>query len=108
MTLSKGSGLVRIEWATDEHGFFPIRMLTSLVPNSDPCRSFLSVANSLFALAVHTFMSFVVLRGFGGPVAKSLVLFRVSVQPLAFLDTELVLLGAGVGPLPRKQLAVLP
>jgi hypothetical protein len=50
----------------------------------------------------------VVLRGFGGASVKSVALFRVSVHPVAFLVTALVLLAAGAGPLPLKQFAVLP
>ena len=47
-------------------------------------------------------------RGFGTTASKSPALFRVSVQPLLFLETDLALLGATVGPTPRKQFAVLP
>ena len=39
---------------------------------------------------------------------KSALLLRVSVQPLAARSMALVLLAAGAGPEPRKQLAVLP
>ena len=48
------------------------------------------------------------LRGFGVPVLKSLLLLRVSVQPLAARAMALVLLGAGAGAPPLKQLAVEP
>ena len=47
-------------------------------------------------------------RGFGAPAAKSDALFEVSVHPLFFLKIEFALLGAAVGPTPRKQFAVLP
>lgn len=50
----------------------------------------------------------VMFRGVGTPTAKSPALSRVSVQPLLFLETDLELLGASVGPTPRKQFAVLP
>lgn len=55
-------------------------------------------ANSGLVIEVQRFRADRVLRGVGGPVAKSLELLRVSVQPFAFLNTEVVLLGAGVGP----------
>ena len=48
------------------------------------------------------------LRGFGGAAVKSVVLFRVLVQPSDLRRMALVLLGAGAGALPRKQLAVEP
>src|SRR3954452_3837472 len=47
-----------------------------------------------------------VLRGFGAPVAKSEAFWFESVQPPAARRTALVLLGAGVGPVPSKQFAV--
>ena len=47
-------------------------------------------------------------RGFGAPVAKSLALLSVSAQPELPLWTEVVLLGAGVGPEPSNVLAVVP
>ncbi len=46
-----------------------------------------------------------VLRGFGAVAVKSAVLLSVSVQPPAPRTTEVVLLGAGVGPAPSKKLA---
>jgi hypothetical protein len=49
-----------------------------------------------------------VFRGLGGPSAKSARLLRVLVQPFAAREIEFVLLGAGAGAEPRKQLAVLP
>ena len=49
-----------------------------------------------------------VFRGFGTPAAKSDALLVVSVQPLLFLATDSALLGAAVGPTPRKQFAVAP
>src|SRR3954447_4467557 len=49
-----------------------------------------------------------VLRGFGAAALKSEALLFVSTQPLLARNTALVLLGAGVGPLPSKQLAVVP
>src|SRR5438094_434170 len=49
-----------------------------------------------------------VLRGFGAPAVKSSPFWFVSVQPLLFLSTAFVLLGAGVGPEPSKQFAVDP
>ncbi len=47
-------------------------------------------------------------RGFGTAVAKSLELFWVSVQPFEPRSAAVVLPGAGVGPTPLKQFAVLP
>jgi len=49
-----------------------------------------------------------ILRGFGAPVVKSEAFWSVSVQPLLFLSTAFVLLGAGVGPDPSKQFVVDP
>ena len=48
------------------------------------------------------------LRGIGGAAMKSVLLFRVLVQPSDLRRMALVLLGAGVGALPLKQLAVAP
>ena len=48
------------------------------------------------------------LRGFGFPVVKSVLLLAVLVQPFVFREIELVLLGAGAGPVPLKQVAVVP
>ena len=48
------------------------------------------------------------LRGSGVLVAKSAALLPVSLQPSNARDTELVLLGAGVGALPSAQLAPEP
>jgi hypothetical protein len=47
-------------------------------------------------------------RGLGAFVLKSVLLLRVSVQPFSVREIELVLLGAGAGAAPRKQLAVEP
>src|SRR5580692_9351382 len=47
------------------------------------------------------------LRGFGAPAVKSAALLLVSAL-FALRLTEVVLLGAGVGPLPSKQFAVVP
>lgn len=49
-----------------------------------------------------------VLRGFGAPEAKSEAFWSVSVQPFAALRTAVVLEGAGVGPVPSKQVAAAP
>src|SRR5689334_9444040 len=49
-----------------------------------------------------------VFRGLGGPVERSATLFCVSLQPPATRKTALVLLAAGAGAEPSKQLAVLP
>jgi hypothetical protein len=49
-----------------------------------------------------------ILRGFGFSGAKSVLLLRVSVQPSVLRMIALVLLGAGAGAAPRKQLAVAP
>src|SRR3954452_15147863 len=45
--------------------------------------------------------------GLGAPAVKSAALLAV-LSWLALRETELVLLGAGVGPVPAKSLAVLP
>ena len=47
-------------------------------------------------------------RGFGAPTVKSAALLFVSVAPPFRRRAAVVLLGAGVGPLPSKQVAVLP
>jgi hypothetical protein len=49
-----------------------------------------------------------VLRGLGGPSAKSATLLRAFVQPFAARRSAFVLLGATAGAEPRKQFAVLP
>ena len=49
-----------------------------------------------------------VFRGFGAPVAKSVELTSASVQPFLPRSTAVLLLGAGVGPAPSKQFAVVP
>src|SRR4051812_21538633 len=49
-----------------------------------------------------------VLRGLGAPAEKSLALLLVSVHPLPARKTALVFDGAGVGPVPSKQFAVVP
>jgi hypothetical protein len=46
--------------------------------------------------------------GFGGPVAKSVALLRRSWQPFARRSRAFVLLAAGAGAEPLKQLTVLP
>ena len=46
--------------------------------------------------------------GLAAAGAKSLALLRVSVQPFVFRVAALVLLAAGAGPAPLKQVAVLP
>ncbi len=56
----------------------------------------------------HGFIVELVFRGVGAAAEKSVALVSVSVQPLAPRNTAVVLLGAGVGPLPSKQLAVTP
>ena len=53
-------------------------------------------------------MAEAVWRGFGAPAVKSRAFWSVSVQPLLFLSTAFVLLGAGVGPEPSKQFGVDP
>lgn len=57
---------------------------------------------------VHEINGEEVFLGFGGATAKSPALLRVSVQPFVARVTALVLLPAGAGPVPRKQLAVFP
>jgi hypothetical protein len=47
-------------------------------------------------------------RGLGGLVLKSALLLWVSMQPFSAREMALVLLGAGAGAVPRKQLAVAP
>ena len=47
-------------------------------------------------------------RGLGLLVLKSALLLVVLVQPFWVREIELVLLGAGAGAAPRKQLAVEP
>ena len=49
-----------------------------------------------------------VLRGFGVPVLKSDELLSVSTHPPDALKSAVVLLGAGAGAVPSKQLAVVP
>ena len=46
--------------------------------------------------------------GSGGPATKSVELLSVSVHPRPFRRTAVVLLGAGVGAVPSKQVAVAP
>ena len=46
--------------------------------------------------------------GSGTPAVKSAALLSVSVAPPPFRRSEVVLLGAGAGPVPSKQLAVVP
>jgi hypothetical protein len=48
------------------------------------------------------------LRGFGGAAMKSALLLAVSAQPSDLRITAFVLLAAGAGALPLKQLAVAP
>jgi hypothetical protein len=47
-------------------------------------------------------------RGLGVLVLKSALLLWVLVQPFSAREIALVLLGAGAGAVPRKQLAVEP
>ena len=49
-----------------------------------------------------------VLRGFGALAVKSIALLSVSVQPFDPRNAAVVALGAGVGPEPSKQFALLP
>jgi len=49
-----------------------------------------------------------VFLGLGAVSAKSLALLCVSVQPLVFRAALFVLLAAGAGAAPLKQVAVLP
>ena len=49
-----------------------------------------------------------IFRGFGITAAKSALLLEVSVQPFDLRMTALVLLAAGAGALPLKQVAVAP
>ena len=58
--------------------------------------------------ALQSFKGEAVFRGFGLAVTKSAALSFVSVQPPAFLKSEVVLLGAGAGAVPSKQFALLP
>mgnify|MGYP006213364259 CR=1 FL=1 len=56
----------------------------------------------------HGFKAEAVFLGDGAPAAKSAELMLLSVQPFAALKTAFVLDGAGVGPTPSKQFAVVP
>src|SRR6266498_6008733 len=47
-------------------------------------------------------------RGLGAPTTKSVGLLSVSVAPFPSRSTASVLLGAGAGPLPSKQFALVP
>ena len=47
-------------------------------------------------------------RGLGVVGLKSVLLLWVLVQPFSPREIEFVLLGAGAGPVPRKQFAVEP
>src|SRR3989304_5001689 len=58
------------------------------------------------ALPPHGFSGEAVLRGAGAPALKSALLLSVSVQPPEARKTAVVLLGAGVAPLPSKKLAL--
>jgi len=49
-----------------------------------------------------------IVRGLGALVLKSALLFCVLVQPSSAREIEFVLLGAGAGAAPRKQVAVEP
>src|SRR5947207_14756023 len=57
---------------------------------------------------LQSFKGELVLCGLGVPVAKSVLLLFVSVQPFPALISAVVLLGAGARPAPSKQLAVVP
>ena len=71
-----------------------------------------SVVGSASAFATvdcaHMLTGDAILRGVGGEAMKSVLLFRVLVQPSDLRMMALVLLGAGAGALPLKQLAVEP
>ena len=56
----------------------------------------------------HGFKAVAVFLGFGNAAAKSAALLLLSVQPFAHRKTAFVFDGAGVGPLPSKQFAVVP
>lgn len=56
----------------------------------------------------HWLVAVAVFRGLGAPAVKSAEFAFVSVHPLLLRRTEVVLLGAAVGPAPSKQFAVLP
>ena len=56
----------------------------------------------------HRLICVVVFLGLGAASAKSLALLRVSVQPFVFRVAAFVLLAAGAGAVPLKQVAVLP
>jgi hypothetical protein len=71
-----------------------VRPLTKLVPEARPPAQGLTPAFRF--------------RGCGTPAAKSDALLEVSVHPLFFLKIAFALLGAAVGPTPRKQFAELP
>ncbi len=70
---------------------------------NNPCTSVDSAATPLQELAGEP-----LLRGLGATAVKSAALLFVSVQPLLARRSAKVVLGAGAGPLPSKQLAVEP
>src|SRR6185436_16657455 len=66
---------------------------------------------ALWLIVLHCaqiWISALLFLGFGGPVAKSVALLRRSWQPFARRSRAFVLLAAGAGAEPLKQLAVLP
>src|SRR5690349_7574436 len=75
-------------------------------------RSEATASDTEFMCEVYQFVQIrgkeVVLRGLGGPSAKSARLFWVFAQPFAARTSAFVLLGARAGVEPRKQFAVLP
>src|SRR5207248_3141662 len=73
-----------------------------------PCTTGVGLNVPTTAKPLQSWVGEAVLRGFGAPVAKSEAFWFESVQPPAARRTALVLLGAGVGPVPSKQLAVEP
>jgi hypothetical protein len=57
---------------------------------------------------VHLLNGALLFLGFGAASAKSPALLCVSVQPFVFRVAAFVLLAAGAGAVPLKQVAVLP
>src|ERR1051325_1151052 len=77
----------------------------SVVP---PCATGVGLNAATTAKPLQSCVGDAVLRGFGAAAVKSEAFWFVSVQPPCARRTALVLLGAGVGPVPSKQLAVEP
>ncbi len=70
-----------------------------------------SVGGTVVAVAVaapHVFSGDWLFRGIGTSTEKSAALFSVSVQPALMRRAAVVLLKVPVGPVPSKQLAVVP